>query len=103
MKIKVEKWVLVKITGGDGSVFHKVFASLSKDIWRLNSGISSVAVDELYFYFFGFSGSVYLCPKNNYGTYSYTSSVLSNLLKKTDSLKILSEKESVKVIEKLMS
>jgi hypothetical protein len=63
-------WVLVKITGTDPH--YRVFGSwrggfADGDSWRMNSGIVSVEEDETFYYFHGYTGSVYKCNKNCYG------------------------------------
>ena len=78
------RWLLVE--QGD---IHKVFASfdggyLDGNSWRLNSGIKDVVIDGDYFLFHGFSGSVYKCHKEAYGTTGYGSMVLADLMAKAD-------------------
>ena len=73
------RWLLVE----QGDV-HKVFASftggyLDSNSWRLNSGIDRVEVDGDYFLFYGYSGSVYRCHKDAYGTTGYGGFVLAEL------------------------
>lgn len=73
------RWLLVEV--GD---LHKVFAVwtggyLDGDAWRMNSGIESVEVDGDYFLMHGFSGSVYRCHKDQYGTTAYGSFILADL------------------------
>lgn len=63
-------WALVKITGTDPH--YRVFATwrggyADGDRWKLNSGITEVEEDETYYYFHGYSGSVYMCHKKCYG------------------------------------
>ena len=63
-----EEWVLVQIA--EDSV--KVFGSwrggyVSGDNWRMNSGIENVKEEDDYYLFEGYSGSVYVCWKKNYG------------------------------------
>ncbi len=83
--ITPDRWLLVEI--GD---IHKIFATWYGSYrygasWRLNSGIESVEVDGDYFLFNGFSGSVYRCHKDNYGTTSYGMAVIGDTeLKKLD-------------------
>lgn len=70
-------WVLVQITGTDPH--WRVFAGwrggyLTGDAWRLNSGITEVKEDNLFYYFFGHTGSIYACHKKGYGhlgSYNY--------------------------------
>ena len=62
------EWCLVRIN--DDLV--KVFGSwrggyTSGDSWRMNSGIKSVEEKENHYRFIGYSGSVYVCWKKNYG------------------------------------
>jgi hypothetical protein len=83
-----DRWVVVKITT-DKEPLYKVFACwfggfAGSDSWQMNSGIKSVEEDESYFMFNGYSGSVYRCHKNTYGTNSYGSGVLQNFIDKSD-------------------
>jgi hypothetical protein len=74
-------WVIVQIPYG-----YKVFASwnasgLSGDRWRLNSGIKHVTSDPEFYYFHGYSGSVYQCNRLGYGVSSvWTGSVLDGMV-----------------------
>lgn len=73
-------WVIVKITGQDPH--YRVFGSigggyLDSDTWKMNSGITSVKEDDNFYYFEGYSGSVYRCSKKTYDYLtSYNRSVL---------------------------
>jgi len=74
------RWLLVE--QGD---IHKVFASFTGgygdgDSWKLNSGIDKVVIDGDYFLFHGYSGSVYKCHKESYGTTGYGGFVLASLM-----------------------
>jgi hypothetical protein len=80
-----DKWVVVKITGKDTPPVHKVFACWSggyagSDSWKLNSGITKVTDKDDYFFFDGYSGSVYACRKGSYGTNIYGHGILNNLI-----------------------
>jgi len=95
-----DKWLVVKITGKDTPPIYKVFACwyggyLGSDSWKLNSGITAVTKKDDYFFFDGFSGSVYSCRKGSYGTNLYGQGVLNNLIDKVEraggTVKILSE------------
>ena len=73
-----EHWLLVEI--GD---MHKILATwdgsyLGGASWRLNSGIDKVEIDGDYFLFHGYSGSIYKCHKDNYGTNWMGASVISS-------------------------
>ena len=82
-----DNWVLVKITGTDPH--YRVFGSwrggyAEGDSWRLNSGVTRVEEDENYFYFYGYTGSCYVCGKNSYGYLgSYNSGVITNYCDKS--------------------
>lgn len=63
-----DKWIVLEIELEDGEKVKKVLGVwsggyLSGDSWRINSGIKKITQDEDYFYFHGFSGSVYKCNK----------------------------------------
>jgi hypothetical protein len=75
-----DRWVVLKISNGE-EVIYKVMGGwyggyLGADSWRMNSGITKVELDGDTYKFYGHSGSVYLCPKNNYGMTVFMSSVL---------------------------
>ena len=78
-----DRWILVE--QGD---IHKVFATwtggyLDGDSWRLNSGIDGVPeIDGDYILFKGYSGSVYKCHKEAYGTTGFGGFVLADLIEK---------------------
>ena len=40
--------------------------------WRLNSGIAKVENKDSLYFITGYSGSIYICSKSNYGTYGMT-------------------------------
>ena len=68
MEYPPDSWVILKITPLDNPVHYKVLGGwsggyLQGDSWKLNSGIINVQEDETYFYFSGYSGSVYKVRK----------------------------------------
>ena len=72
------KWMLLK-TGQT----YKVFGTWSggfadPDSWKLNSGIEKVEDEGDCWLFHGFSGSVYQCHKQLWGTTGYGSAVLES-------------------------
>ena len=90
-----DRWVVVKLPDG-----HKVFATwlggyLDGDAWKMNSGIKSVTEDDSYYYFHGFSGSIYKCHKSSYGTSGYSQGVLDGIFESAKSagfqLEVLTE------------
>ena len=83
-----DRWTVVKITT-DKEPLYKVFACWygglgNSDSWQFNSGIVKVELVDNYYEFHGYSGSVYHCHKNCYGTNSYGASVLQNFIDKAD-------------------
>ena len=61
-----DSWVILRIVIGPDEVYYKVLAGwsgsyLNGSSWKLNSGISSMELKDDYWYFHGFSGSVYKC------------------------------------------
>jgi len=80
-----DKWIILKINH-DSQTYYKVFGSWYGDKWKINSGIKNITEDEHNYYVFGFSGSCYLCSKNNYGVAtSYSKIVLSDMIDKVKS------------------
>ena len=84
-----DRWVVVKIKGGEIPLTYKVFASWhggymdSGGSWKLNSGIQKVTKLKMHYKFNGFSGSVYRCHKNAYGMTNYGAMVLLNIIRKS--------------------
>ncbi len=83
-----DRWVVVKITT-DKEPLYKVFACWygglgGSDSWQMNSGIVNVELVDNYYEFHGYSGSIYRCHKNCYGTNGYGGSVLANFINKAD-------------------
>ena len=83
-----DNWVVVKITqrNADQSKYtrYKVLGGWSGgyiegDSWRMNSGITSVTIDESTFAFHGSSGSTYYCSKDMYGLRMNTSGIFDRL------------------------
>ena len=91
-----ERWVVLKMNSKYGIV-NKVFAGwsggyLDGDSWKLNSGnVKEEEFDDRW-EFTGYSGSVYICYKRNYGMTGYMTSLLQgwqSVLPETASLEIL--------------
>lgn len=62
-------WVVLSINF-EGKKYFKVLGGwsggyLDGDYWRMNSGITHMEEDEDYYYFHGYSGSVYKCRKES--------------------------------------
>jgi hypothetical protein len=63
-------WIIVRFDSEEYGIIYKVVAGWSGgyvhgDSWRINSGIVSVDEDEKYYYFYGYSGSIYKCYKES--------------------------------------
>lgn len=79
-----DRWVVIKITAPN-VLLYKVFACwyggyAGSDSWKINSGITKVTEKDDCYRFEGYSGSVYICYKESYGTNFYGGSVLNNLI-----------------------
>jgi hypothetical protein len=79
-----DKWVIIKITTPTQTLY-KVFASwyggyAGSDSWKMNSGITHATLVNDSWEFSGYSGSVYSCHKDGYGTNGYTGSVLQRFI-----------------------
>lgn len=84
-----DKWVVLQINN-KGEVFYKVLAGWSGSYlygqsWQLNSGIKCVDVEDNYYLFHGYSGSIYKCHKDGYGLNSMTASILTKLQNNAES------------------
>jgi hypothetical protein len=79
-----DSWVILKLKNQE--TFYKVFASwtgdyLDGDRWKMNSGITKVEEYATHYYFYGYSGSCYVCKKGKYGVAtSYCQGVLDSVL-----------------------
>lgn len=87
-----DKWLVVKLTNKQAVVHYRVFATwyggyLGADEWRLNSGITTVVLNDSYYEFGGSSGSVYRCHRDSYGTSEYGHGILNGLIQ--DSAKLV--------------
>jgi hypothetical protein len=79
-----DRWVIVKIVT-DKECLYKVFATwsggyASSDSWQMNSGITHAARVADRWEFTGYSGSVYSCHQEAYGTNGYGGTVLQNFI-----------------------
>lgn len=95
------KWLILELPDRE----YKIFASwggsyLSGESWKVNSGIKSVAIEDNYYLFYGYSGSVYKCYKDHYGVANaYCSNVLSTILSKANGkIKLIEDKNNIKNI-----
>ena len=78
-----DRWVMLEITGLGSKPISKIFAGwrggyLGSDSWKLNSGVTSIRIDDSGHYEFdGYSGSTYFCHANTHGMTGYMFSVLT--------------------------
>jgi len=92
-----DKWVVVKIEGKDVPLTYKVFACwyggfLNGESWKMNSGIKKVRLlEKKYWMFTGFSGSIYQCHIERYGTNMYGGGVLQDFIDKANKEGIVME------------
>ncbi|CAB4133180.1 hypothetical protein UFOVP250_56 [uncultured Caudovirales phage] len=80
-----DRWVVLEINTGK-ELIRKVFAGwyggyADGDSWKLNSGNKAETEFDDRWEFDGYSGSKYICYKNNYGMGSYMGQVLSGWTK----------------------
>lgn len=84
-----DRWVVVKIVTAKERLY-KVFASWSagyggSDSWKINSGITRATLVDNCWEFDGYSGSVYSCHREAYGTNGYGGHVLQGFINKMPS------------------
>ena len=83
-------WVILQLNNNK-EILYKVLAGWSGSYlygqsWQLNSGIVKVEIEDDYYLFHGYSGSIYKCHKNGYGLNNMTASILANLQKQTETV-----------------
>lgn len=83
-------WVILQLNNNK-EILYKVLAGWSGSYlygqsWQLNSGIKSVEVENDYYLFHGYSGSIYKCHKDMYSLNNMTSGVLKNLQKQAETV-----------------
>ena len=83
-----DMWVMLRIKN-ENETFYKILAGfrggyLSGDSWRLNSGITKADVKDKAIDFHGYSGSIYTCNKDLYGTNMLMQGVIESLKKQAD-------------------
>lgn len=93
------RWLLVKVHDGT----YKVFATYNggyfeEERWRMNSGIEEVTERKDCWEIKGYSGSLYRCWKEAYGTTGYGENILSGFQLMTKDLTVLSEKEALEYL-----
>ena len=94
-----DRWALLKLPDNN----YKVFATweggyLNAFDWRINSGIKSVEQDKVYYYFEGYSGSIYKCKKKSYGIKSFEANLLLNKILNENKIELIDENELDQVL-----
>jgi hypothetical protein len=64
-------WIVVEITSVTGEKIEKVLATWGIDQWKLNSGNKYAEELPDRWKFHGYSGSIYVCYKDSYGTSAF--------------------------------
>ncbi len=87
MEYHPDNWVIIKLEHAEspGGFAYKVLGGwsggyLDGNYWRLNSGIERWTEDEKYYYFHGYSGSVYKCFKEAEFTRMNNAGMLKKLI-----------------------
>jgi hypothetical protein len=99
---KPDKWVILKVSSNNETAL-KVLAGwsgsyLDGQSWKINSGITKYEIEGDYFLFYGYSGSVYKCHKNMYGTNMIMCGIISQVEDNPD-VKVLNEEDALKELE----
>ena len=79
-----DRWVVVQIVTAT-ECLYKVFATwsggyASSDTWKMNTGITHSQLVDDRWEFAGYSGSVYSCHREAYGTNGYGGNVLQGFI-----------------------
>lgn len=83
-----DKWVILKITPENKSVWYRLLGGwyggyLGSDSWQLNSGITKIEDTEHAYLVHGVSGSVYTCYKSSEGMSGYMNQVFDGFVNST--------------------
>jgi hypothetical protein len=84
-----DRWVVLTITSETDPPISKVLASwyggyLGSDSWKASSGITETLEFDNRYEFMNYSGSKYICYKNNYGMSMYTTSIYTGWKRELD-------------------
>jgi len=81
------RWVVIQIKSNLYKVFGTWYGGyLSDDRWRMNSGIVSIEEDDNFYYFKGYSNSIYKCNKKSYGTSFWTRGILNVMIEEAKNI-----------------
>lgn len=103
MNYQPDRWVVIRLNPGTQDELYKVLAGwggsyLYGASWKMNSGITKIGEDESFYYFHGYSGSVYQCHKAAYGFTSLTSEIFSKLKEAEPTIVELLKEEEINVL-----
>lgn len=99
-----DKFLLVEIEYQEETLM-KVFGTwaggyATGDSWKLNSGISGVTADDDTIHFSGYSGSIYHCHPDMYGSVMSVYGVILNMVEKaTVPARIFTEEEMLTYVK----
>lgn len=96
-------FALIKIETDDETYF-KVFGSnsggyLHGDSWRVNSGVSKLVYNDLWYGFIGYSGSCYVVPRHGGRISMYNSGILDKFLSQ-DKVTLVDNKDIIAELTK---
>lgn len=113
MDYKPDAWKIMRIVN-NGETLYKVFATwygsfTDGDKWKLNSGIEEVEIEDDNFIVYGYSGSVYVLPKQEacYRTTAYTEGILRNMINRAPmpdhvTVDVLSYEQAVEAVSSFL-
>ena len=78
MNYTPQSWIVLEITSAQGEKIEKVLATWGINKWKLNSGNQHTEEFTDRWEFHGYSGSLYVCYKDNYGMNSYMQGIYNN-------------------------
>ena len=87
-------WAIIRSFEGEFFIFGSWYGDGSGgDTWRRNSGVVNYSEDEKYYYFEGYTGSVYICNKFRNRITTYNEGVLYSIAGASGGDKIVSSEE----------
>lgn len=98
MNYQPDRWVVIRISPGTQDEVCKIIAGwrgsyLYGESWKINSGITKIEEDEDFYYFHGYSGSIYQCHKCAYGFTNMTADIFQQIKDSSYPVELLKEEE----------
>ena len=75
-----DRWVVLKLPMGYKVLGGWTGGYLYGSSWRLNSGVTRVELDGELIIFYGYSGSQYMCRKQDYGFNSASFDICNSMM-----------------------